>query len=499
MAQLLADFPNGVPQSEVNRVLDNQVAQGAPQHVVDAARTTFGADPVQNTRTILQGLFGNMDAQTALGQSRPPKGMADTGQGLQPYQGQPAGSSAPPTAAVTPSGAPITTGLPSWSSLLGSVGQHATPEQAAALGVAPGTMIDVPLLQRYRDQGLDKVVPGIGGRGGQGGAGQGGGQRGATPAGAPAPGSVFQPRTPGVQPGRNTPPEGSPLRKNPATGGGGATTPGTSTTLTPSPTTPPPPVPDTGLKPIVTGAPPGTEEDVKAWQAANAALPDQKRNITAGEAALEALQHAHAGPGTAASAKAKAFMIAQGIPGSGFIDSNDVMQRQIAQKNLLRFAQGNGGKVGTDLGLTTQLDSNANVDTMLNSTVDHILKRDLGMARQRMVMALAAPDRGTGKTEFGTGMGEHTRNFTPQTDPMAFAWDKLSPGERQAHLEQIKKVEGGEKKWERSMELARKYGAFQVPTAPAPAPAAAAPAPAPTAPTVVVRPQPPASRNALGY
>src|SRR4051812_15539486 len=41
MAQLLADFPNGVPQSEVNRVLDNQVAQGVPQHVVDAARTTF--------------------------------------------------------------------------------------------------------------------------------------------------------------------------------------------------------------------------------------------------------------------------------------------------------------------------------------------------------------------------------------------------------------------------------------------------------------------------
>jgi hypothetical protein len=195
-------------------------------------------------------------------------------------------------------------------------------------------------------------------------------------------------------------------------------------------------------------------------------MPDMKRNEAAGLAALKALELAHTGPGTGNVNAVKAFMIAQGIPGSGMLDTGSAEAYQLARKNLLRFAQSNGTKVGTDLGLATQIESNPNVDSMLNNVNDHILKQDLGLARQRMAQQLTAPDKGTGKTDFGVGQGEHVKNFTSQTDPVAFAWDLLDENERGAHLAQIAKQEGGMEKWRRSMKIARDTGLIKVPTAP---------------------------------
>jgi hypothetical protein len=237
---------------------------------------------------------------------------------------------------------------------------------------------------------------------------------------------------------------------------------------TPAPTTPAPtassPVIQTPAGPaIVKTAPVGTEQDINAYKAAQAAMPEQQKSLTAGLAALEALKLARTGPGTATSNAVKSFMIAQGISGADLVDQGPE-QYQIARKNLLRFAQANGGKVGTDLGLSTQLESNANVDTLLNSVNDHIMKQDIATLRQHIAQTQTAPGAGgTGKTEFGEGMGAHVQNFTPKTDRMAFAWDLLTPAERQEHLDQISKQEGGKEKWERSMKIARDTGAWSLP------------------------------------
>jgi hypothetical protein len=226
----------------------------------------------------------------------------------------------------------------------------------------------------------------------------------------------------------------------------------------------------------------GIEADVTGYKNAQQAMPDQQRNLVAGESALQALQLAQSGPGTANVNRMKSFLLAQGID-LGAIDPNSTVAYEIARKNLLRFAQSSATRSGTDLGLATQLQSNANVDTMLPQANEHILKQDIGLARQRIAQTLTAPAGGTGQSEFGNGYGQHVQNFTAQTDPVAFDWDLLTPAERQAHLDEISKTQGGMDKWRRSMRIARDTGVLQLPaapqqTGPAPTPpAAAAPAP----------------------
>jgi len=213
----------------------------------------------------------------------------------------------------------------------------------------------------------------------------------------------------------------------------------------------------------IPGPLPGQEADTTAWQAGNAAMDPMKARETAGVAALQALELAHTGYGTPGVNRVKAFMIAQGIPGAGLIDQGGVEAYQLARKQLLRFAQDSSKTSGTNLGLETQLASNANVESMLNATNEHILKQDLGQLRQRMAMQLTAPNRGIGGTEFGSGHGEHTKNFLPQTDPVAFAWDKISPEERAAHLAQIENNPTAKARWMRSMRIARDKGIISVP------------------------------------
>jgi hypothetical protein len=312
------------------------------------------------------------------------------------------------------------------------------------------------------------ITPQVGGN--QIGGGQPGGAP-RTPPPAGTPGSNTPPPPPA---GTTARPARPPASTAPATGPQPPqTTP--PTTTPPATTTEPTPPPPAGKS--IGGPKAGSDVDIAAYKAAQAAMPDQQRSLQAGTAALQAIQLARTGPGTGTSNAMKAFMVAQGIGGADAIDGS-TEQYQIARKNLLRFAQSNGGKVGTDLGLSTQLESNPNVDTLLNSVNDHILKQDIGLARQRIAQTMTAPGQGgTGKTEFGQGMGEHVQNFTAKTDPVAFAWDLLTPAERQEHLDQIAKQEGGHAKWERSMKIARDTGAWSRPATPPPAPRAATPPP----------------------
>jgi hypothetical protein len=435
MGQLIADNPNGVPLEAAHALIDHRLQLGliTPQEA-QAMKATMSANPIKNTQVILQGMGSNLSAQLALQAARPGIGTVETGQGTQGTQTPAALSSTGTPGSISPVGAPIATGLPSFKDMLGQVDQPADAATAKALGIPEGTTVTLPIIQRWIQQGGGGLV------------------RGQLP-GAPAPATPALPVNPNAPGGRIVPTQPA-LQPKPAAGAPAATPAATTTAATPA------------FTPVVTGQPPGRAEDVTQWQAANAAIPDAKRNEAAGVAALQALEYAHTGPGTGNVAAVRNFMITQGIPGYQFLDSTQDEQRQIAKKNLLRFAQSSGAKAGTDLGLTTQLESNANVDTMLQTVNTHILKGDLGLARQRIAQQLTAPDKGTGKTEFGDGQGEHVKNFTSQTDPVAFAWDKLDENERAAHLAAIAKVQGGMEKWKRSMKIARDTGLIQVPTAP---------------------------------
>jgi len=218
----------------------------------------------------------------------------------------------------------------------------------------------------------------------------------------------------------------------------------------------------------VTGLPTGTEagatDDVTMYKKAQADMPDQQRNLVAGQAALDALKLARTGPGTSFVNQAKAFAQAQGIDIFGGSDPNSTAAYQVARKNLLRFAQSNGSRVGTDLGLSTQLESNPNVDQMVNAANDEVLKKDMGLARQRVAQTLEATTGSVGK-QGGVGMGNHVSQFTANTDPRAFAWDLYSQDEQNKIIAEVSKTKGGLDKLDRSLELAAKHGLIKLPQA----------------------------------
>ena len=328
-------------------------------------------------------------------------------------------------------------------------GVSAPPQPGAPLGVAPGPggLVDATVMTPNGPQKIqipyEQAFP-RGAAGGQGGQ----------PPTPPAPGTTipgaYQPRGgPGGGAGGATPPAAAPTPTTPQAPPGAA--PG-------APAAPASPVIQTPSGPAVTtSAPAGTEQDIQQYKAAQAAMPEQQRNIVAGQTALDALRLARTGPGTDTVNHMKAFLLAQGID-LGAIDPNSTAAYEIARKNLLRFAQGSAQRsLGTDLGLTTQLQSNANVENMLNSANDHILVQDMGLAKQRIAQTLEAP-------QGGVGMGQHTQNFTNTTDPRAFAWDLYSPAERNAIIAEASKTKGGLDKLDKSLEIAAKHNLIKMPT-----------------------------------
>jgi len=252
MGQLIADNPNGVPQEEAAAFVDRRLAQGL--FTPDQARTLHGmisSDPVKNTQLILQGMASNLSGQTALQAARPVTGDISTGQGRQGYQTPPALSATATPGAMTPVGGRIAEGLPTVSDMLKQVGQPVTdPKMAAALGVPVGTIVDIPMIQRWNDQGAGSLATG----------------------GAPPPGSANNVQPAWGQPGG--PPVPPEAVRNRAQMGNQILPkfdPETGQPMTYSPTPPPMPLgarpgvggPGSGpaaapsYKPVVSGNPPG--------------------------------------------------------------------------------------------------------------------------------------------------------------------------------------------------------------------------------------------------
>jgi hypothetical protein len=159
----------------------------------------------------------------------------------------------------------------------------------------------------------------------------------------------------------------------------------------------------------------------KIYTDAATAVPDQQKRLIAGESALQALDIAKTGPGTGTVGKAKAFFEAQGITAPPQGTMSDVDYRQVLVKNLLRFAQDKSKSTGTDLGLETQLHSNANADDMLPNANRHVLVQDLGILRRDMGQTATMPK--------GAAAIDHVKSFAADIDPRAFATKYMTPDE----------------------------------------------------------------------
>lgn len=460
MGQLIADYPHGVPQDAASAAVDRAVQSGViTQQEADSVRPQFGADPIKNSQLIVQGLFRNLQGQQALNAARPGTGTIDTGQGTVGFTQTPQGSVVGQPGSITPAGSRINTGLPNVSQMLSQVGQKVYGDDAKKLGVPEGTEVTLPMVQRWNQQGAGGLVThgAPGGQTAQPAPAPGGGSSAAPPV-PPPPGTTlrtgYQPR-PGSQaqpPQAQQPPapQGQPPAPSPQ-----------QPVAAPSPQQPPAQQPPAqtaqpaqasgGFTPVVTGVP-GADEDIAAYKKAQADMPGQQRNLVAGSTALQALRLAQStGPGTADVNRIKSFLIAQGVPGAGNIDPTSPVAYEIARKNLLRFAQDASTRSGTDLGLATQLQSNANTDTMLKAANEHILVQDMGQARQRVAQTLEAP-------QGGVGMGKHMQNFTNNTDYRGFSWDLYSPSERDAMIAAAKKTPGAYDKLMKSIAIAGRNG-----------------------------------------
>ena len=268
----------------------------------------------------------------------------------------------------------------------------------------------------------------------------------ASPPGTPAPGTVPSPGR--INP---VPPAGSPLRNSavatptatPPSQSGGNAVPGGNTPIGVARTGPP------------QGQPEQIEQDQKLYGADVGTMPDMQRRAVAGKAALDALSLVGGtGPMSDKFTRIYAFLQGQGIdPGVNPNDYGSTAAYQVLAKNLLRFAQDSSTRSGTDLGLTTQLHSNANAEDMLPAANRHVLIQDMGLLRQKMAMV-------KGQEASGSGYRERTKNFPTDTDPNAFAWDIMSPPERQSYYNSIKDNPKARAKWEKSMQIAKDNGVW---------------------------------------
>lgn len=191
------------------------------------------------------------------------------------------------------------------------------------------------------------------------------------------------------------------------------------------------------------------------------AMGDQQKRLIAGNSALEALKLADTGPSTGFFARAYAFLKAQGITTVERGQLSDTDYRQLLQKNLLRFAQSSGKASGTDLGLETQIHSNANVDDMLAGANRHVLIQDLGVLKRDIAQTQEMPAPG------GGAVVKHFGDFPANTAPEAFMWNHYTQPERDAIEAQYAK-DGKTQQLHDSLALAVKRGAIPDPRKAAP-------------------------------
>jgi hypothetical protein len=207
--------------------------------------------------------------------------------------------------------------------------------------------------------------------------------------------------------------------------------------------------------PSLSAPPMGTNEDVAAFKTDQQTVPNIQTGLTNLNTAKEALALTQSGRSTEAVHNFYSFLKSQGIA-PAFKDG-DVTQYDIARKAMLAFASTTAGGSGTNLGLESQLHSNASMD-IDQSAADHVLNQNIGLQRMKLAQVMEAP-------KGGSGYGQHVTNFGNDNDPRAFAWDKYTPAQRQEIIIEASKTKGGLDKLDHSLEIAAKHRLISIPKA----------------------------------
>ena len=448
---LWAQHGGVVPQDALNQEIDTQGAKlGFSASDIAQAKAQFGNDPVANGQTILRNLNTNLSAQQALSASLKPTGTQNIGSAVVGTAGN-ASMSGQPQGPIAPAGQPIWVGVSpefrdtpfEWKDATGKPvqGTHGTYAAAVAAGTAPAGQ-DTPT-----PPAPGATVPG---------AYQP--RAGATPAaggGAPAPAAPPAPATPSAA--STGAAAGPPVSGKP------------QSSVQPTPAlAPPPAAPPASPRYGLPGAAPGVvqsqEADVKAYQEGQAGIQVHQRNVQNLDTARQALALTQTGRSTEAVHDFYSFLKAQGIT-PPFGDGN-VTQYDIARKAMVAFAAGAASSGGTDLSRMMSTDANANVHIDQDAAM-HVLKQNLGWENQQIAMNQEAP---AGGKDFHS----HVAGFPTSTVPEAFAWDRLTPDERQAVIDRQSKVEGGTEMLHKSLEMAARRKLIALPSAKATTPTASA-------------------------
>jgi len=430
---LIGRYPNGIPQDAAHAAIQQELDSGliTPQEA-QSLRTMFGDNPKQNSITATQIYTHNMSTQQQLDRRYGTRQAVPAGGSTEIVTVPPPGADQPNVSVThTPTPAERYNLTPSYIPL-DENGKPTTPDKARTW-----QSVSIPR------QGVGDMPP------------AGPATVTTTPATplpvppVPPTGAFSNPNVPpNTAPGRINPTPANPALRNPAAQTAPAASPG---------------IVQTPAGPAVVSAPPqGQQErlkqDQELYNTDVAKMGDWNRRATAGESALEALELVRGtGPMQDKFQRMYAFAQANGItPGVKPGDYTRTDAYQVLAKNLLRFAQDASSRSGTNLGLETQLHSNANVEDMLPGANRHVVLQDMGILRQQMAMQKGHPDKS------GAGYGERTSKFPTDTDPIAFAWDLMTPGERQTYLTRLgDKSSAAYKKWASSMQEARNAGVWR--------------------------------------
>jgi hypothetical protein len=223
---------------------------------------------------------------------------------------------------------------------------------------------------------------------------------------------------------------------------------------------------------------PGSDEDVKMFKTAQAAVPASQTAVQSLEKAQHALELANTGRSTGSVHAIKAFLNAQGFKVPDLTDDDSVANYDIAHKYLLDYARQQGAAAHSDLQLQTAEGSNASTDINQAAALQ-VVKTNIGRERQKIAQVM------TMQNPSGIGYGAHVTQFANQTDPRGFAWDAYTPQERANIVAQAKK-DGTINRLYRSLETAARLHLIEVPQAQQQQ-ASAAPTPAPSGPSVPVQ------------
>jgi hypothetical protein len=376
----------------------------------------------------------------------------------------------------------VPTGFPDRTKMLEQVSQPADAATAKQLGIPVGTVVTLPMIQRWQQQGAGPGLVGPAGAAAGGAAPPGGGGAPAAPAtGAPAPpvpspiagGGVYRqrqpatPQAPAVAAPAPAPTPPVPAAASPAIPAGGGAAVAAPAVAMPAPGATAAAPSTGGLRPVVSGPPAGFPQDLDLYQKGAQGIAAHVQNAQNLDTAIKALDLTKAGPSSASVHNIYAFLKEQGVAPK-FVD-NDVTQWAIANKAMNAFIANKSQAGGTDLSTHITQDSNANM-SIDQDAARHVMLQNLGWENQAIAMQHLAP-------QGGVGMHDHISRFPTDTVPEAFAWNRYTQAERTA-ITNAAKQNGTYDKLAKSLKMAVDDGLVPRPST-GQQPAAAAPATAP--------------------